>query len=377
MTAIGWQQAFRRRLQRSHLLERASAGSAIDVARAVCGLQAQVQASTEQQLAARIDGLRQADVRAAMWETRELVKAWTIRGTLHLHPAGDVALWMAARRAVTTGGDGSLPPWRDPAGKLHPGLTAEEAAEMRAAVWDALDGRCLRRDELADAVASRAGRRHRDRLRSGFAFFLEDLCQGPPQGARITLARPDQWVHGWRPADEDTALAEACRRYLHAYGPAAPADFSEWFGGGALPVAGCRDLFARLADELSEVAVDGREAFVLRGDDAFAAGSGGVRLLPEYDAYVMGSRDRARLVPQAVRALVAAHGRGRYEGPAGVRFVMVDGVAAGLWERAKRGRRLEMRVTLTKRVARAALQQEAGRIGVLLGLEPELSVERG
>jgi hypothetical protein len=36
-----------------------------------------------------------------------------------------------------------------------------------------------------------------------------------------------------------------------------------------------------------------------------------------------------------------------------------------------------MRVTLTKRVARAALQQEAGRIGVLLGLEPELSVERG
>ena len=247
---------------------------------------------------------------------------------------------------------------------------------MRAAVWDALDGRCLRRDELADAVASRAGRRHRDRLRSGFAFFLEDLCQGPPQGARITLARPDQWVHGWRPADEDTALAEACRRYLHAYGPAAPADFSEWFGGGALPVAACRDLFARLADELSEVTVDGHEAFVLRGDDAFAAGSGGVRLLPEYDAYVMGSRDRVRLVPQAVRALVAAHGRGRYEGPAGVRFVMVDGVAAGLWERAKRGRRLEMRVTLTKRVARAALQQEAGRIGVLLGLEPELSVER-
>ena len=49
-----------------------------------------------------------------------------------------------------------------------------------------------------------------------------------------------------------------------------------------------------------------------------------------------------------VRELVAEHGRGRYEGPAGVRFVLVDGIAAGLWEREKRGKRIELQVRLVR-----------------------------
>ena len=92
----------------------------------------------------------------------------------------------------------------------------------------------------------------------------------------------------------------------------------------------------------------------------------------------MGFREREQLVPARVRELVAAHGRGRYEGPAGVRFVLVDGIAAGLWERRRRGKRIELRVRLARRVGRtvrAELQLEADRIGMFLGLEPELAVE--
>lgn len=89
-------------------------------------------------------------------------------------------------------------------------------------------------------------------------------------------------------------------------------------------------------------------------------------------------REREHLVPASVREQVAAHGRGRYEGPAGVRFLLVDGLAAGLWERKKRGKRIELTVTPVKklsRVQRAELEQEAERIGVFLGLDPVLSVE--
>ena len=108
-------------------------------------------------------------------------------------------------------------------------------------------------------------------------------------------------------------------------------------------------LFDGLAAELTEVSVEGRRSFVLSGDDSFESPAGQVRLLPEYDVYVMGFRERDQLVPPAVRELVAEHGRRRYEGPAGVRFVMVDGIAAGLWERKRRGRRIELRVRLTRR----------------------------
>ena len=374
----GWNEVRARRLLRSSLNERATGDRLAEVVRAVCGVHAQVQASAELQLATRVDVV-QADIREALWERRALVKAWTLRGTLHLHPADELPLWFAARRAVLRSVDRALPPWRDPAGVLHPAVSAEEVEAVRAAVWEALADRCLLRDELADDVVKRVGGAARGRLRSGFAFFLGELCQGPPQGSRITLARPDRWIEGWQEvADEDEALREVCRRFLHTYGPARPADFCEWFAPSALTVTDGRTLFESLATELEEIGVEGRRSFVLAGDRAFPEPNNWVRLLPEYDVYVMGFRERDQLVPQRVRELVAEHGRGRYEGPAGVRFVLVDGVAAGLWERRKRGKRIELQVRLARPLGksrRRELQLEAERIGAFFGLEPVLTVE--
>jgi hypothetical protein len=374
----GWNEVRARRLLRSSLNERATGDRLAEVVRAVCGVHAQVQASAELQLATRVDVV-QADIREALWERRALVKAWTLRGTLHLHPADELPLWFAARRAVLRSVDRALPPWRDPAGVLHPAVSAEEVEAVRAAVWEALADRCLLRDELADDVVKRVGGAARGRLRSGFAFFLGELCQGPPQGSRITLARPDRWIEGWQEvADEDEALREVCRRFLHTYGPARPADFCEWFAPPAFTVTDGRTLFESLASELEEIGVEGRRSFVLAGDRAFPEPNNWVRLLPEYDVYVMGFRERDQLVPQRVRELVAEHGRGRYEGPAGVRFVLVDGVAAGLWERRKRGKRIELQVRLARPLGksrRRELQLEAERIGAFFGLEPVLTVE--
>jgi hypothetical protein len=376
---VGWDEVRARRLARSSLSERASAGRLVEVVGELCGVHAQVQASAELQLAARVDGITQADVRAALWERRSLVKAWTLRGTLHLHPAAELPLWHAARRAVLRSSDQGLPEWRDPAGDVHPALGAGEVEKVRATVWEVLDGRCLLREELAEAVVKRAGARARERLRSGFAFFLADLCQGPPQGARITLARPDQWIEGWKEVDEDEALREVCRRFLRAYGPTRPAELCQWLASPVFKVPEAQRLFDELGTELEEIELEGRRCFVLVGDRSFPPPASSVRLLPEYDVYVMGFRERDVLVPEAVRELVASHGRGRYEGPAGVRFVLVDGVAAGLWERRRRGKRIELDVRLAGRLGnaeRAELQREADRIGAFLGLEPVLSVAR-
>jgi hypothetical protein len=375
---VGWDEVRARRVARSWLSERSSGDRLVEVVGALCGVHAQVQASAELQLANRVDGVDRAAVRATLWEQRALVKAWTVRGTLHLHPAAELPLWQAARRAVLRSADRGLAAWRDPAGVPHPALEADEVEAVRAAVWDVLDGRCLLRDEIAEEAVKRVGPAPRERLRSGFAFFLGELCQGPPQGSRITLARPDQWIEGWRDvADEDEALREVCRRFIGTYGPARPADFCEWFGTATFRVAEARTLFDELADDLEELDVGGRSGFVLAGDRSFPAPSRQVRLLSEYDVYVMGFRERDQLVPQPVRDLIAGHGRGRYEGPAGVRLVVVDGIAAGLWERRKRGKRLELDVRLTRALAksrRAELEREAERLAAFLALEPVFSV---
>ena len=351
-----------RRLARSALTERSS--SLIDVVRRVGGIHAQVQASAELQLAARVDGLTQQDVRDALWRDRTLVKAWTLRGTLHLHPADELPLWYAANRAVA-GEPQGLPAWPDPHGVVHPPVSAAELVELRAAARDAFGGEPLLREQIAGEVARRAGKKHEGRLRSGFAFFLDEICQGPPQGNKITLVRPERWIEGWRDVDEQDALRQVLRRFLYAYGPTRPKEFREWFG---------TDVAFDLVD-VEEVEVEGRNAFVLAGDTDFPEPERSIRLLPEYDVYVMGFRERDELVPARLREQVAAHGRGRYEGPAGVRFLLVDGVTAGLWERKKMAKRLEVTVAPARRFNRTALKREVERFATFLGVEPVLTVE--
>src|SRR5918911_2600551 len=204
MRSVGWDEVHARRLARSSLSDRARSDRLVEVVGVLCGVHAQVQTSAELQLAERVDGLAQADVRRALWEERSLVKAWTLRGTLHIHPADELALWFAARRAVSAEAT-QLPAWPDPHGVVHPPVSAAELVELHRAVSGAFDGRTLLREELVTEVVSRVGSKHEGRLRSGFAFFLSELCQGPPQGNKITLVRPDQWLGRWRDVGEEDA----------------------------------------------------------------------------------------------------------------------------------------------------------------------------
>jgi hypothetical protein len=319
-------------------------------------------------------------VRDALWERRSLVKAWTLRGTLHLHPADELSGLHAARWQLAEGAPPApslVGPWRDPEGVVHPPLRPGQIAQVEAAVADVLDGRCLTRAEIADEVVERVGPEPRERLRSGFGFFLGGLCQGPPRGAKVTFVRPDQWIEGWHESDDGAeAIRGACRRFLHACGPSRPSEFREWFMPGLLSTGAARSVFDSLAEELVEVDVEGRSAWILRGDTGFPSPTPLVRLLPEYDAYVLGFREREHLVPEAVKELIA-RGRGRYEGVTGSQVLLVDGVVAGVWSRRRRGRRIELEVTSARRLTRAQLAEltdEGERIGGFLGLEPVLTL---
>ena len=91
----------------------------------------------------------------------------------------------------------------------------------------------------------------------------------------------------------------------------------------------------------------------------------------------MGFREREHLVPEPVKAQVAAHGRGRYEGPAGTAFLVVDGVCAGIWRRKKGAKKIELTVEPARELTtpeREAVEAEAGRIGAFYGLEPVVTL---
>ena len=354
MPSLTWDEVRSRRLARSHLVERAPADRLVEVVRDVCGIHAQVMGSAELQLAARVEGITQADVREALWERRELVKTWTLRGTLHIHPADELGLWTAARRAVVGEAD----------------YVTEDFAivpAVVAAIGEALAGRMLTREELAEAVVAQVGPGPRDQLASGWGYYLADaamagmLCFGPPSGSKVTFVHPADWLGPqleWEPRE---ALREAARRYAETYGPVGYRQFREWFTSRSLTTDDAKQLFEELDLPETEPAPPGERS---------------VRLLSEYDVYVMGFREREHLVPPAVREQVTAHGKGRYEGPAGTPFLVIEGVCAGIWSRKKRARRIELTVEPARKLTReekAGVEAEAERIGVFLGLEPVLS----
>ena len=243
--------------------------------------------SAELQLAARVAGVTQEHVRAALWMWRELAKTWTLRGTLHLHPPDELRLWTAAGRAVIGAADREVE-------------SLEDVDAVVEAIGDALRGKRLTREELVDAVTARVGERPREQLASGWGYFLCDaavadrLCFGPPQGQKVTFVHPDDWL-GLQPSFESqTALREVARRFLAGYGPATHREFRAWFTSRSFGADAAAAVFAEL--DLVEVDVDGHVAYLLEDEEPTPQVSS-VRLLPEYDVYVMGFRERDEMVP--------------------------------------------------------------------------------
>ena len=375
MRSFTWGSACRRRLTRQRLLAPAPAAQLVETVRAVGGIQAQVLSAAELAIGARVADITRQDVRAALWEQHTLIKTYGPRGTLHLLPADELPLWMAALRATETL---SGPPWYQRAG-----LAPSQADDLLDAIGAALDGRCLTRKELADAVTSQVGEWARERLLSAWGELLAPaalagkLCFGPGSGSQVSFVRADQWIGHWEQHDPQAALVELCRRYIATYGPATHQDIAHWF---RLKPEQARGLMESLAAELEEVEFIGRRAWVLAADapdDPHEAGASSLWLLPQYDCYLLGCGPRERIVPEVARPRVNTYGRGRFESATGLPVLLIDGAVAGIWERRKQGKAVELRVEsfvdLTAR-RHEQLEAEAARIGAFLGVSMALSL---
>jgi Winged helix DNA-binding domain len=358
---LTWDQVRARRLARNQLARRASRTKLVEVVRDVGGLQAQILTAAEIGAGIRVASVTRDDVRRALWEERTLVKTWSLRNTLHLVPADEVTMWTAARRAV---GDAWYAAWE---------LDAKQAQRLLDAFRDILDGRALERQELADEVAVRVGARLRERLLSqwgdlvSLGIYGDVVCFGENRGAKVAFVRADQWLERHEPRDPHESLLQVCTRYVAAYGPAVPRSFAEWFGNGLKP-ARAKELFAAL--DVEPVDVEGKTMWALRGDQG-ASRASSVRLVPQYDAYVMGFRERERFVPEAARPAMG------FEGVAGSSWLLVDGVVAGLWTRKKQGTKLVVEIRPFARLTHAQRESvgaEADRVGEVLAGDAVLSI---
>lgn len=360
MTSVTWGQVLAWRMRRQ-FIDPLGDVSAVDVARRLAGLQAQVASAADLAAVVRQASPERGAVAKALLDERTLVKTWAMRGTLHLLPAEEAAAYLVLCSAVR---HWEKPSWQ----KAFGGTPADLEALAEAAAAALAASEVLTREELAAAIVEETGSRHlAETLRSGWGSLLKPLawwgvlCHGPAQGTRVTFTAPERWLPGWTglpPIDE--AARTVVHAYLGAHGPATPEMFDNWLMRKMNRKKDVKSWFAAAQDGLSTVEVDGVQMYVLdeHRDELLATAPGtSVRLLGSFDQYVLGAGTGSTyLVPAEHRAKVSR--TAGWISP----VVLHEGRVAGVWEPQDGG----VAVTLFEDVPAGLLKAEADRVGALL-----------
>lgn len=326
-------------------------------------MQAQDLASGMWSLGVRLPGSTHADVHAAL-ERREALRTWPMRGTIHLVPARD-ARWLLELTGV-----------RALAGAAKRreflGLSEAEADRAVDVLGAALAGgtRLTRTECVAALVAAGidgAGQRGYHLL--WYAAQRGVTCIAPNIGTEQTFALLDEWAPDQHQLDRDEALAALALRYFRSHGPTTRQDFAGWTG---LTAADAKRGIAAAGDDLTTVVVDGAEA-VLHTPllDAPRIAADEVLVLPGFDEYLLGYKDRTLMLDPEHKQAIIPGGNGVFQAT-----VVVGGRVVGTWKRSL----AKTRVTLTVHpltdlgpACREQIEQALHRYADFLALPPRVS----
>jgi len=246
------------------------------------------------------------------------------------------------------------------------GIDAKQSVRAAAAWAAALaGGRHLTRTELGRVLTaagiSPEGQRLPHLLMG--AELDKVIISGPRRGRQFTYALFEERAPKARKLERSQALAELTSRYFRSHGPAQIQDFTWWSGLTAAE--------ARMGIELAGAALGHR---VIEGKDywyeAAAAALRGTapvaHLLPNFDEYTVGYRDRSALIPPGGRFDPSLYSFGSVLS----NILTVDGVVCGAWRRSfeRDGVLIELRLSERLAPRESAAVAEAGRaMGRFLG----------
>lgn len=235
-------------------------------------------------------------------------------------------------------------------------------------LWKTLEGgKHLTRPELTSAL-EQAGIAAGNERGAHIMFHAElegIVCSGPRRDKHFTYALLEERVKkpaaGNPPREE--AVGMLVSRFFRSRGPATVADFVWWSGLTAADArAGLEGAKAQLVSETFE----GR-TYWFAPDTQVSATSKGFHLLPNYDEYLVGYKDRSAIFD-------AAH-KDKLDSRANFLFnhtIMAEGLIVGTWKRSFQKNKVRVEtepfVSLNKK-DQSALQEAVMRYGAFLGMD--------
>lgn len=350
-------------LPRQRLSSQRLTGTTLETPAAVvgwlCAAQSQDYLAAKWAVAIRAGGLVDADLDAA-FNAGEILRTHVMRPTWHFVTPADIR-WLLKLTS---------PRVQQIMAQYYRrlGLDGDTLARTDDLLAMTLrDGKQLTRTELAKVVEE-AGLNGNDLFRFGFIVSHAELqgivCSGALRGKQHTYALIDDRAPNARVLERDEALAELVLRYFTSHGPAQIKDFVWWSGLTGIDArAGIDSLGGRLASEV----VDGKTYwFDPETVATYERPSPDVRLLTNYDEYLVGYTDRTAVYPAAG----TDEARGS---PVFRHTVVVDGMLTGTWVRTLKKKDVEIAFSLFEPLPDVVMREVeagAGRYASFLGLNP-------
>ncbi|MDQ6770790.1 MAG: winged helix DNA-binding domain-containing protein [Gemmatimonadota bacterium] len=283
-------------------------------------VQAQDYGASKWGVAQRTAGLTDAQIEKEI-DNGMIVRTHVLRPTWHFVAAADIG-WMLALSAPRVHAANAY--W-------YRWLEVDEAVARRSrtVLTKALrDGKQLTRAELGQALA-RARIQITSPQRLACIVMRAELegliCSGARRGKQFTYALLDERVAKPIALEREAALFELARRYFTTRGPATVDDFAWWSG---LTKADAKRGVEVAATQLEHESIEGRSYWFPAVERPVRISSSLAHLLPNYDEYFIGFKDRsafnARLTSSGVRA--------RTDALSG-HILIINGQIVGGWRR--------------------------------------------
>ncbi|MBI5141465.1 MAG: AlkZ family DNA glycosylase [Nitrospirae bacterium] len=299
-----------------------------EVVASLGAMQAQDYPGTLWAIGLRLPDAVLSDVEKAVCDG-SIVRTWPMRGTLHFVAAGDIRWMLELLSPRIISGSASR----------YKQLELDEATFTRChKVFEKAmaEGRRLTRDETFKAL-QHAGipvdkqRGYHILRRAGQEKII---CFGPPRGKQDTFTLLDEWVPASRKLSGDAALAELAKRYFTGHGPATLDDFVWWSG---LKVSDARAGLETVKEELEHEKIYGRIYWLPKDMPALNLDAKSVYLLPGFDEYLLGYRDRGAALDPKHAQKICPGNNGMF-----APTIVIDGRVVGTWKRTIGKRKVQI-----------------------------------
>ncbi|MBX5327118.1 MAG: winged helix DNA-binding domain-containing protein [Candidatus Bathyarchaeia archaeon] len=369
---ISLQKVARFYLQNHFLLHKTKKRNVTDAIGALCGLHSQVPLTPYLSLWNRVEDFEPKLLDDGLYSRKSLVKIWCMRGTVHVIPSADLPVYVNALKRM----------WFEHHGRFM--QTPEWPSLERLLlpkILEALAEKPLRRKELDTKVRFMLkGRGNFDvRVFSAWGGILKVTNYygltvfAEPCGKESCFARLDKWLPhvDLNEISEEQARTKLLLKYLHSYGPASAEDFACWSG---LLTSEANKIIEANKSRLQEVRVENsRKPFWLLKEDFKTLEKIDLqeeaepRLLPKFDSYLLGHKNRARIIDEEFRQRVFRPVVGDVAAT-----ILINGRIAGTWTRKKTKTKLTVALAPFRKLDKKTLtelEQTVKKLGDFMNLK--------